>query len=331
MEPVTRVEVRGPDGEVLQRTVLRGREWSVGRAYDNVLILVDEYADAHHCVVTLGEDGRLTVRDLGTVNGTEVEGRTVLNDVTTVAAGVPVRVGRNTLTFVSAETPVGAALRLEPPPELRRTPWERLPAWLLALVAGGVMTASVWLTIYDRSDDLLLPGLVVIVAVMILVWTSGWALATRMASGRARFGSHLAFGSLFCIIAIPASSALGWLSFAANSTVVDVVVSWGLSGFLFLAVLLYGHIDIVSTRSRRAKAWIAGGVTAALMGSGLLLGQLADTAPLTVQRSLRQIQPMPTWLMRSGDPAGFLDDLDRLQELLEEDAAEALLERPYGE
>lgn len=68
---------------------------TLGRADSSTLVLTDDYASSHHAQLVPGE-GRWLVEDLGSTNGTYLEGRKV-SDPTPVPLGAPIRIGKTVL------------------------------------------------------------------------------------------------------------------------------------------------------------------------------------------------------------------------------------------
>lgn len=58
----------------------------------------DEYLSARHAAIRQYDDGRVTIEDLGSVNGTFVNGRRVYV-ITELHTGDHVRIGRTTATI----------------------------------------------------------------------------------------------------------------------------------------------------------------------------------------------------------------------------------------
>ncbi|MFC7947747.1 FHA domain-containing protein [Streptomyces sp. NPDC057385] len=92
--------VAGPDAGGVH--LLHGGEVRVGRSADADVPLDDPDVSRLHCAVTLAADGRVTVADLGSTNGTVLDGTRV--------DGRPVRVGAGSLLRIGE-----SALRLAPP------------------------------------------------------------------------------------------------------------------------------------------------------------------------------------------------------------------------
>jgi general secretion pathway protein E len=79
-----------------------GRPITIGRHPENVLALNDERLSRYHCVVEFNGDGRLRVRDLGSRNGTKVNGVRVTDAV--LKAGDVIKVGGHQFTVESEAT-----------------------------------------------------------------------------------------------------------------------------------------------------------------------------------------------------------------------------------
>ncbi|MEU5061474.1 MULTISPECIES: FHA domain-containing protein [unclassified Streptomyces] len=95
--------VAGPDAGGVH--LLHGGEIRVGRSADADVPLDDPDVSRMHCAVTLGTDGRVSVTDLGSTNGTTVDGSPVGDRPARLAPGALLRLGESTLRLA----PEGAA------------------------------------------------------------------------------------------------------------------------------------------------------------------------------------------------------------------------------
>ncbi|KJS54776.1 hypothetical protein VM98_17245 [Streptomyces rubellomurinus subsp. indigoferus] len=108
--------VGGPDAGGVHR--LHGREIRIGRSGEADVPLDDPDVSRLHLALHLAEDGRVTVRDLGSTNGTTLDGRIVppgpTEEAVPLEPGALLRIGESTLQLVvpdPAETgPARAAL-----------------------------------------------------------------------------------------------------------------------------------------------------------------------------------------------------------------------------
>ncbi|MEE1785990.1 FtsK/SpoIIIE domain-containing protein [Streptomyces sp. SP17BM10] len=102
--------VGGPDAGGVHR--LHGREIRVGRSGEADVPLDDPDVSRLHLSLHLAEDGRVTVRDLGSTNGTTLDGRIVppgpLEEAVPLDPGALLRIGESTLQLAAPE-PGGAA------------------------------------------------------------------------------------------------------------------------------------------------------------------------------------------------------------------------------
>ncbi|WP_139216467.1 FHA domain-containing protein, partial [Streptomyces sp. CC77] len=87
--------VAGPDAGGVH--LLHPGEIRVGRSADADVPLDDPDVSRLHCVVTVTEDGRVRVADLGSTNGTSLDGRAVGERAVRLAPGALLRVGETAL------------------------------------------------------------------------------------------------------------------------------------------------------------------------------------------------------------------------------------------
>lgn len=89
-----------PSGEALSFRLLPGHPRTVGRAIRSDFIVEAPLVSRFHCRLHVTEEGRLEVEDLGSTNGTFVNGRRV--ERAALASGDLVRLGRAELTVERA-------------------------------------------------------------------------------------------------------------------------------------------------------------------------------------------------------------------------------------
>ncbi|MFF1375719.1 FHA domain-containing protein [Streptomyces sp. NPDC058308] len=87
--------VAGPDAGGVH--LLHGGRIQVGRSAEADVALDDPDVSRLHCSVTLAQDGRVTVTDLGSTNGTAVDGREIDGRPTGVSPGSLLRIGESAL------------------------------------------------------------------------------------------------------------------------------------------------------------------------------------------------------------------------------------------
>ncbi|AZQ35144.1 FHA domain-containing protein [Streptomyces cyaneochromogenes] len=103
--------VAGPDAGGVH--LLHGGEIRIGRSADADVPLDDPDVSRFHCAVTVAADGRVSVADLGSTNGTTLDGTGVTTRPVRFAPGALLRIGESALRLTPAAGP-GARVRTEP-------------------------------------------------------------------------------------------------------------------------------------------------------------------------------------------------------------------------
>ncbi|MGW3286062.1 FHA domain-containing protein [Streptomyces sp. NPDC001002] len=95
--------IAGPDAGGVH--LLHGGEIRIGRSADADVPLDDPDVSRLHCAVTVGTDGRVSVADLGSTNGTLLDGTRVSTRPVRLAPGALLRVGESALRLTPAGGP----------------------------------------------------------------------------------------------------------------------------------------------------------------------------------------------------------------------------------
>jgi hypothetical protein len=291
------VEVLDRHGEVRLRRLLGGGSLTIGRAYDNDVVLDDPYVDARHARIVHDESGAAVLEDLGSVNALGGPNGARATRVA-LQPDVEVRVGRTRLRFRDPEASLPPALRDEPVERLRIPVWLTRPGGQLVLVAvaAGVTVWDTWTDSYSASGAGAGFNAALGFAVLISLWAGLWAVAGRVAVHRGRFLSHVAMVSGVVTVGVVYGVASAWVTFLFPdnplSSPVGEVVGAGL-----LAVLLAGHLRLASRMTRRRR-WTTGLVAGlALLAVGWLAGlpkrkQFSDVPAFTAT-----LKPFPdAWI-----------------------------------
>ncbi|MFD4476138.1 FHA domain-containing protein [Streptomyces sp. NPDC058471] len=98
--------VAGPDAGGVH--LLHGGQIRVGRSADADVPLDDPDVSRLHCAVTLTPDGQVTVTDLGSTNGTTVDGREITDRPVRLTPGSLLRLGESALRFTTGDGTGGA-------------------------------------------------------------------------------------------------------------------------------------------------------------------------------------------------------------------------------
>jgi pSer/pThr/pTyr-binding forkhead associated (FHA) protein len=118
----------------------------IGRDPENEVCLSDAWVSRRHCVLERLPDGQVRLRDLGSRNGTFVQGLPVRERI--LRHGDEIRVGRSVLVFLcDAAEPAPAGARNNPSPG---GPWSAFP--------GRNWFATEWSSCWSQNRCWIFPG-----------------------------------------------------------------------------------------------------------------------------------------------------------------------------
>ncbi len=167
---------------------------TVGRGYDNDVILADGYVCSQHACIEQAEAGWL-IRNLASVNGVFIQNR--MQDVADSAplhSGDIFVLGKTLLRVVSPHHPVAQSKKMQIPPD-RRAQWRTpLSAWGLVLVCVLLLFFDIFVDMGDSglADDLFDATLMVLILlVLVSIWSAAWAFIGHVLKRETQFHFHL--------------------------------------------------------------------------------------------------------------------------------------------
>ena len=288
------VELLNAHHEVVERHRLGAAPLRIGRAYDNDIVLADPHVAPTHLQVSLDEQGRPQVEDLGSVNGLWVRQRRWQR----VARWTPqgdelLRLGRTLLRVRARDYAVA------PERPLPSSRWALVGpplALMAALIGLELLDAEMQRTTQAKPLDYL--GTALILPLILAGATLIWATIGRIFVGVTRVREY------FMILG---SALLAWSVFAMLWPMVAFAYSWNRAwlwnlplGWAATGVTVLMLLQAISPRYLAVKAT----VVTALVGTAIVLGQinrhqarefvgpsvvLGDLEP----QYLRVVQPLP--------------------------------------
>ncbi len=308
------IEVLSRHGEVGQRERIEAAEARIGRAFDNDVVVDDPHVAPHHLRIYRGEDGELVAEDLGSLNGLYREHGAERATRLQLASNPGIRIGRTVLRVHDAAHTVPAEKPLTPPRAHAR--------WAMGLGAALLLglLALQWLNLTSEpSANLMLLPLLGFVTILAL-WTSVWAMLSRVFFGQARFSLQLRIAITACIALVLWDQLTESLSFGFAWR--EMAEYAGLGAWAVLAATCFAHLQSIGPRHLRA----AMGLVVALIGAGAALQYLgkSETRKLIGQRAtLGDLRPPAFRLVplasaddffRKADAARAKVDLARVKE-----------------
>jgi hypothetical protein len=243
------VEILSRQHDVATRYRFTSLPITVGRAYDNDIVVDDPHVAAHHLRIHRVDDGALMAEDLGSLNGLYVDREGERRTEVALDAEHDLRIGATVLRVRSTAHEVPAEL-----PMVRGVPY--WPAAIACIVGVFALAAlDLWLSETSEPKAIRYFTPLLILTVVVCVWTAGWSMVTRVFTGHARFGLHflivaaglLAY-SIYDQVAEIGAFAWSWTSLATTS----YVVAW-----LLLGAICFAHLVAINRTRQPIKIAIA--------------------------------------------------------------------------
>ncbi|BAM89443.1 conserved membrane hypothetical protein [Bradyrhizobium oligotrophicum S58] len=309
------IEILSKHRDVTGRFRVDAAEISIGRGYDNHVVLDDPYVAARHVRIFRDGEGRLVAEDLGSANGLFLDRSKSRKPQLVLDGAQPIRIGQTLLRVRDA----GHAVE---PERLAGSERGALPI-VAAIVLGAALLAMnailVWFaqTSEAHLSDYLVPTITMIGVVV--AWVGVWALLARLFSGRSHFLRHLLIAEAGLVVFWIYSEFAQVASFALNWTAVftyGYAVSW-----IVLALICFLHLRAVGRTHMVAK----GIVVAVLL--------VVAIAVQTLQRSeafansgrpniSHVLMPPSLRVVPLRDEQAFIEDITGLKAQLDADRAE---------
>ena len=259
------VELLDHSGKVTERVRLTELPVSIGRAYDNDIIIDDPYICPHHARIELNESDQLIAKDLGSLNGLSRNGNMNRTARILLTSDTLIQIGHTRLRFRSAQYEVATTLPNHHERRFRGIYENRLVQILIFLVTLSALWASSFFETVERRDvpepafDLVLP------VFLIMLWAGTWAFAGRVITHRIKFLVHCAVVCLALVTLFIFDTCLEYLAFALSMDHVRTLLSVFL-GLTVLGVALYSHLRFATLASRVHLAVVAGAISVSILG-----------------------------------------------------------------
>jgi hypothetical protein len=314
MAPLGFIEILDGRGHVSERVACRSLPVHLGRAYRNEVVLDDPYVCPVHARIERDEDGRLCVRDLGSLNGLRAGASGARVTELELRSGTEFRVGRTRLRFLSVDHPVAPAW-VDREGRLY-SPGSPTAAIIAAVIVFLLLTLESFLGSIEYLTFAKLVSEPLLTLSMLLTWCGLWSLASRIVVGRFNFSGHgvVASGAAMAFTLVSASAE--WIQF-----ILPAVPALWLAGVFgsaaILAALVYGHLGLASPMRRRSRLWASLLVSAATIGLSTVVDFASRSRFSNVMEYAGIVKPLdPAWLPADSIDQ-FIENSDKLKKDLD--------------
>jgi hypothetical protein len=300
VDEVIFVEVLGRAGEIDQRHAIARLPATIGRAYDNDVILDDPYVAPHHLRLERSRSGGLELVDLGSRNGFFALDPTRRVACTGADPDARFRVGHTQLRIRPRSYAVPAERD-----DAVRTPWHRNPASLVGLYAAALACLLLYgfASTTERIEPLKLAMPAIWVTLGLCVWAATWAFAGKALGARANLAAHASVALAGLVALFVVATAGGYAAFALSSSAIDAGTILPLAAVAAWA--LYRHLTLVSRQPHRTLALAALGVVVGVVGVLSLADHASRQDQLGRMTFLREIKTPAVRLVTGASPEAF--------------------------
>lgn len=297
------------DDEQAQYAVCEHFPITLGRAFDNDVILPDPYVSAHHMRISL-ENGDYVATDLGGENGFSLAGHHHTRHAT-FNPGDTLKLGHTEVRLYLPDHPVPAAIPLH-----RDSPffaWINKPlnVWLCVVAALAATLSWAYLEIWSEEEGRALAAAGAATVAFMTLWAGLWSAAGRLARHKASFSGHMALIGLYLIAGTLTWYVEAYVDFLTNEGWTARLVSYGFN-FILLAWLLYGSFTLATRMPHRRRvksaSFISFGVIAGIFGFTVVSANNFNQQPLYPST----LEPYLANLAAADTPEGFMQGNDAL-------------------
>ncbi len=306
------VEILSRHRDVTARVRIPADVVTIGRGYDNDVVVDDPYVAAHHVRVFRDDAGRLVAEDAGSKNGLFLDHDGARQARIVLDPERPFRIGhtyvriRETAYAVPIERVAGARIPI----------WPALTAACLAVAAPGLEALHVWLTQTGEVKASAFINSLIAIPAMALAWISFWTLLSRIFSGQGRFLQHAIIGlSAFLVLVLCgelAQIAAFAFTWPAAVTYLYVVQS------CIAAIACFFHLREVG----RSHLVLKGATVAVLLALALATETVLESETISdagQQNIVRRLMPPALRVAPVHDEGDFFAEIERLKARLDRD------------
>jgi hypothetical protein len=324
MEAVMLVEVLDDHRHVQQRQRVgeAGAQLRIGRSIACDICIDDPFVAPEHVLLTLKEDGRVHVQDLGSRNGTRLDGQRVDAEFGRIVGAGELLVGRTPIRLRTAEQTV------EPERPFRRDTLQRYRT-LLATCGLLLCFAFAAFLQWSYAPEQLAQRIVIAELLLLAglaVWVGAWSLVSRLTVGAWRVRVQLAIAAI-CV----GLWAWGyWLYSIAAFALQWPLLSYGAIGLAALVALGATYLHLRNaTHFQRLAAFSLALLAPVLCGGVWWLVDL-QLDPRTVNRVELgpRVYPPSMRFSPSMDAADYLAEFAELKREANRNRQQSLLENP---
>ncbi|WP_428819122.1 FHA domain-containing protein [Microbulbifer sp. MCCC 1A16149] len=186
---------------------MEGERATLGRCYENPVMVEDPHVDPVHAEVVRDEDGCYVLRDLDSLNGVRLMRNFLDKSVKPknirehlIQSGDEIQLGKSRLRFIDTETSVPPAIPLHS----AETIFDRLATPLVAVILCALVGAfSLWMAYLGNTGEFQWTGAVEVLTnavLALLIYAAAWSFIGKVVKHEAHFLAHLSIAATAALV-----------------------------------------------------------------------------------------------------------------------------------
>jgi len=306
------VEQLDRHGAVVSRQRVRDGSLTVGRGYDNDLIIDDPYVAPAHLKIGYDTDGALWIEDLASqpANADQLASATRM----LVGSEASIRIGTTTLRVRTKAFAVPPALSMFAAPKSNNVRSDPVRLLICGSILIAISLIAVWFKQTGEFKVAVYLAAGVIMPLVMLAWAGAWSLVTRIVASRAQFPRHALIVFAFLLGIELVDLVTDFLDYSLLWQLPQLLVQ--IAASIVFGALIFTHVTVVVPRRKK----LAGIVLSLLVaiGIGSTIAQRFDSDRPQPQRISAKLLPPFLQLKPPVAPDAYFKEVDALKAKLDE-------------
>lgn len=241
-------EITDQSGRSHQYRKLSGERLTIGRAWDNDLILLDPTVNPHHAVIETGAEGQLHISDLDTLNGTSLHRHDRIHGTVALQPGQEYLFGKTRVSIYTPDYPVAETARIAEMDNTVRYFESPLLFAATIFVVTLLYAAEQWLNMFSGFKWQQIANILLVVYGSSILLTLIWVVVGRVLRHELQFRKHFTLILIFVALQFFATKLFALFMFNTLSFMGSIVLLIGLE-FGLLATMCWFNLYMATNQN----------------------------------------------------------------------------------
>lgn len=262
------IEVISRSHKVLERHKFETPYITLGRAYDNDVVLTEPHISPDHAVIEKLENGHWVIADTGSENGLYTQKHKRIYGHYVIRSGEIFTLGKLQIRILSTEHPVAETVPLNPVETIITQLGKPTTTFAVLAISVLCFAAVHYMALYSEFEIKPLINEAIVLGLASLTWASIWAFTGRLLKHDARFFAQLTITVLYLICESVFQGAVEILKFNSSSEFWSATI-YAILDWLLLLTLLWFNFYIATGLTRYQRRLASASVAFALIALSL--------------------------------------------------------------